>query len=129
MAKNKFAYDKSQFERQEALYVENLTKLEDELVRFKKSLKSHTTELPFKKGKFNKIKPEFEYEDTKAWKEYINKTYEEEITNHINDMKAKIAKAEEVVLVEKTRLNLIRSGVPAWEPSYDNQRLLEESSQ
>lgn len=125
--KQEMKYSNDMFKVNIERFAENLEQLERESNKLFKQLTSLKKELPLKIGKFNKIKPDYEFEDTKEWKKYVNDLSEQIVKEQIDELTKALEKSKNAIVVEKTRLNLMKQGIPAWEGTYDNTKLLQES--
>lgn len=83
-------------------------------------------EVDLRKGRNYSLEPKFAYEETAAWKQYIERVTEYAHAQKTAEKADKVARLKEGLICEQARLKLIREGVPAWEHDYNNDRLKAE---
>lgn len=127
MARKIERYANEAFKMHENRFKENYDNILVELEKFRKMIPRVERELAIKlEYGLDKIEPEYEYQRSQAWKDYMRDITKEAYADQIADAKKKLETLENSAKCEEARLFLISQKVPAWEGTYDNKRLLEE---
>jgi hypothetical protein len=106
------------------LFKDNLVKITNELEIQREELKMIEKEYAIKiKYGSHKIDPEYAYEKTAEWKEYVQEITESSLQRHQKTRSEKITFLENAVKEESARLRLMEDGVPAWDWKTNDPRL------
>jgi len=128
MVKNKTKQNISNdvFEMHEQRTADNVAAIKREYDIAVKDLEFFKEEVALRKGKNYSLEPKFAYEQSYEWKQYIERVTDYAHSQKVAEKEDKVRRLHEGFVCESARLKLIQDGVPAWEPTFDNERLKAE---